>query len=182
MRWSKMSRLHVFIMSLVVILASPMLAVAETVKTDLTGYEETPLTLSTPARGEFKARIKDNETIEYELSYRDTESAVTQAHIHFGAPAISGGIVVFLCTNLGNAPATVPVPQTCPAAPATIMGTLRAADVGASAGSIAQGIDVGQFAEFVRAIRAGATYVNVHTTVRTGGEIRGQIDRGHHDH
>jgi hypothetical protein len=88
--------------------------------------------------------------------------------------------VVFLCTNLAP-PAGVPLPQACPAAPATITGTLVPADVGATANSIAQGINLGEFEELVRAIRAGATYVNVHTIGFPGGEIRGQLDRRHHD-
>jgi hypothetical protein len=156
-------------------------ASADTVSTELNGYEETPMTLDTPATGEFKAKIRSGGTvIDYELSYRDTESAVAQAHIHFGRPAISGGIVLFLCTNLGNAPGTVPPPQACPAAPATITGTLTAADVIAVPG---QGIASGAagLAEILRAIRAGAAYANVHTMGRPGGEIRGQLDgHGHH--
>ena len=111
--------------------------------------------------------------------YEETLSAVTQAHIHFGAPAISGGIVVFLCTNLGNAPVGA---QLCPAAPATITGTFTAADVVSVGTAGAQGIAPGELAEVLRAIRAGAAYVNVHTVGFTGGEIRGQLDRGHDDH
>jgi len=142
-------------------------------RVQLSGYEETPLTLSTPGSGQFKARIRDHDTaIEFELSYQDLESTVTQAHIHLGRPAITGGIVLFLCTNLGNAPTTVPTPQGCPPAPATIRGRLTALDVVAQA---AQGIASGEFAEVIRAIRAGATYANVHTTGRPGGEIRGRI-------
>jgi CHRD domain len=177
MEWSTTSRLGV-VLILFVILASPMGAAAETVQTDLTGYEETPLTLSTPASAEFKAKITGGTRIDYELSYRDTESTVTQAHIHLGRPAITGGIVLFLCTNLGNAPATVPTPQACPPAPATITGTLTAADVVAQA---AQGVASGEFAEVLRAIRARATYVNVHTTGRPGGEVRGHLDHQLHD-
>jgi CHRD domain len=33
----------------------------------------------------------------------------------------------------------------------------------------------------VRAIRAGATYVNVHTTGRPTGEIRAQLEHDDHD-
>jgi len=32
------------------------------------------------------------------------------------------------------------------------------------------------WAEVLRAIRAGTTYVNIHTTVFPSGELRGQID------
>ena len=56
-------------------------------------------------------------------------------------------------------------------------GTVRPADVIGPAG---QGIDPGQFAELVAAIRAGATYVNVHSTKYPGGEIRAQLEHGHH--
>jgi hypothetical protein len=159
-------------------LLAPATASGDRVHTDLTGYEETPLTISTPATGEFKAKIQDDGTlVTWELSYRDTLSAVTQAHIHFGAPAISGGIVVFLCTNLGNAPVGA---DPCPPAPATITGTFTAAEVVSVGTAGAQGIAPGELAEVLRAIRAGAAYVNVHTSGFPNGEIRGQFERGHH--
>jgi hypothetical protein len=40
-----------------------------------------------------------------------------------------------------------------------------------------QGLDAGEFDELVRAIRAGATYTNVHSLLFPPGEVRGQIDR-----
>jgi hypothetical protein len=45
-----------------------------------------------------------------------------------------------------------------------------------------QGIAAGQFDEFLRALRTGTAYVNVHTNLYQGGEIRGNIDGGHQDH
>ena len=75
----------------------------------------------------------------------------------------------------GNGPAGT---QGCPAAGGTITGTITPVDVGA--GAAAQGIAAGEFVELVRAIRAGVTYVNVHTEIRTGGEIRGQLDQHGH--
>lgn len=160
------------------------------VQTGLVGYNETPLTINTAASGEFRARVSEDGTaIQYELTWRDLSASVQQAHIHFGRPAITGGIVLFLCTNLGNAPNTVPVPQACPTTnPATITGTLTAADVIASTNG--QGIDAGAagFAEILKAIRAGAAYVNVHTTSHPAGEIRGRLgpersgNDEHHEH
>jgi hypothetical protein len=140
---------------------------------NLTGFEETAFTLSTPGNGRFDALISGDETqIEWQLSYADTESTVTQAHIHLGQRATTGGIVVFLCTNLGNGPAGT---QACPQS-GTITGTITAADV--TAGAAGQGLNAGEFEELLRAIRAGATYANVHTTGRPGGEIRNQIGAG----
>lgn len=158
-------------------IAAPAMADPEIVTTRLVGYQETPQTLNTGGSGSFVARISDDGTsIEYELSYGGLSSAATQSHIHFGSPATSGGVVLFLCTNLANAPATVPTPQACPAMPATITGTLTAANVIALPG---QGIDGGAagFAEMLNAIRAGAAYANVHTTVHPSGEIRGRLSR-----
>jgi hypothetical protein len=141
----------------------------------LTGFEEFPA-LSTPGVGEFRASIsRSRDEISYRLTFSDLESDATQAHIHFENATNNGPIVVFLCTNLGNGPAGT---QACPAAGGTIRGTITPADVGA--GAAAQGLNAGEFDEFVRAIRAGATYVNVHSVDRPGGEIRAQL--GDHDH
>lgn len=140
----------------------------------LSGYQEDPLALSTTGTGQFRAQISEgNQEISYELSYEALEGNVTQAHIHLGGRAQSGGISVFLCTNLGNGPAGT---QLCPAAPATITGVLRPADVIGPAG---QGILAGEFAELIDAIKNGTTYVNVHTSKYQGGEIRAQLDHQH---
>ena len=146
------------------------------VEAPLSGYNEVPLTLSTTGTGSFRAKIDESaQEITYSLSYDGLEGAVTQAHIHFGKKFIAGGVATFLCTNLANGPAGT---QLCPAAPATITGVIRPADIIGPAG---QGIAAGEFAEVVAAIRAGATYANVHTDKYPPGEIRGQIDR-HHRH
>jgi hypothetical protein len=167
-------------LGVVVISAAAVAGDRGKVRTELTGYEETPLALSTPGNGSFKASVaRGGGEIRYELRYADLESAVTQAHIHFGAVGQSGGISAFLCTNLGNGPAGT---QACPAAPARVTGTIRAADVVGPAG---QGIAAGEIAELISAIRAGAAYANVHTTGYPAGEVRGQFDdddkddRGH---
>jgi CHRD domain len=143
---------------------------------NLTGYEEVPA-LSTPGAGEFKIELnRAGDALDYSLTFGGLETAATQAHIHFENATNNGAIVVFLCTNLGNGPVGT---QACPAAGGTITGTIMAADV--TAGAAAQGIAAGEFEEFVQALRVGATYVNVHSVGRPGGEIRAQIeddDRG----
>jgi hypothetical protein len=145
----------------------------DSVRERLSGYEETPVALSTAGTGRFLAQIDDAaQEITYTLSYTGLEAAVTQAHIHFGAAVQSGGISVFLCTNQGNGPAGT---QACPPAPGTVTGVIGAADVLGPAG---QGIAAGEFAELVAAIRAGFAYVNVHSTLYPAGEIRGQLN--HH--
>ncbi len=149
------------------------------IKEILIGYEEVP-SVSTTGNGEFNARIKNENEVEYTLTYSDLEGAVQQAHIHLGQAGVNGGISVFLCTNLGNGPVGI---QPCPAPPATITGTIVAADVSpnipATQAARNQGLNTGEFDEFLAALRAGALYVNVHSTTWPGGEIRSQIS---HDH
>src|SRR4249919_1582283 len=71
----------------------------------LTGYQEDPLALSTSGSGDFQAQLFAKEQkITYQLSYSDLEAPVTQAHIHLGQRAQSGGIIAFLCTNLPGGP------------------------------------------------------------------------------
>jgi hypothetical protein len=146
----------------------------------LSGYQEVP-TLSTSGNGRFEARVNRQGTaVDWRLRYADLEGAVLQAHIHFQARALNGPIVVFLCTNLGNGPAGT---QACPPSPASVEGTFTAADV--LGGAAASGLEAGNLDELLAALRAGATYANVHTELRPGGEIRGQIAvdaRGHGGH
>jgi CHRD domain len=144
------------------------------IRETLSGYEEDPLALSTTGSGEFSASIRSKgDSIRYRLSYADLEGAITQAHIHFGGRAQSGGISVWLCGNNPPVTNTPPGTQACPAAPATISGTIMSGDV---VGPAAQGIDPGEFDELVDAIRAGVTYVNVHSAKYPGGEVRAQLD------
>ena len=137
--------------------------------------------VSTPAKGKFQAKIdRKSALIEYELSYQDLVGAVTQAHIHFGQVSTVGGIVVWLCQTAGTpAPAAVAA-QTpfCPPA-GTVLGTITPAQVLTVTG---QGILAGEFDELLAAIRAGATYANVHSTEFPPGEIRDQISSEGHNH
>lgn len=151
----------------------------------LVSFEENP-TLSTPGRGRLAVRIDEgdramteDDSISYVLRYSNLEGgAVVAAHIHLGQRATNGGVVAFLCGG-GGKPAC---PQPVADEEAVARGEIVAADI---VGPTAQGITAGEptaFAEFVRAIRAGYTYGNVHTTGRPGGEIRGQLGEAGGDH
>jgi CHRD domain len=137
----------------------------------LTGFEETP-SESTPGRGSFRARLTNGGTvIHYRLRYEDFEAGEGNtlfAHIHFGQRGVAGGVSAFLCGG-GNKPP-------CPPTQGTIEGDIVASDV---IGPSGQGIAAGEFDEFVRAMKKGYTYANVHTTLNPAGLVRGQIKRGH---
>ena len=144
----------------------------------LNGYQEVP-SISTPATGELRARVirtASGPTLSYRLEYRNIQNAVA-AHIHLGQTAVNGGVSAFLCGG-GDTPA-------CPPTGGTVTGTIEASDV---VGPSPQGIAPGEIAELIKAIQAGVTYANVHTSDGnddpgdpTGpgdlptGEIRGQL-------
>jgi hypothetical protein len=162
-------RLRSLVLGLGLLLAVPALAQVEHFRAGLRGFEEVPA-LSNQARGQFRAELSEDGTeLTYTLSYRQVQGVVTQAHIHLGNPSVNGGIMVFLCSNIGNGPAGT---QGCPADPAVISGTITADDVLAIA---AQDLPAHSFREFRNAVRQGYAYANVHSTLYPGGELRGQI-------
>jgi len=173
---SKRTRLTTMAVALGAVVAGTFVTVASAddgsfvIKTRLTGYQEDPAAVSTTGWGDFRMRVNaDRDKITYRLTYDDLEGDVLQAHIHFGGRAQSGGISAFLCSNLGNGPAGTPE---CPEPSGKVTGTITAEDV---IGPAAQGISAGEFDELVDAIRAQTTYVNVHSSKYTGGEIRSQL-------
>jgi hypothetical protein len=138
----------------------------------LRSYEEVPA-LSTPGSGVFLATINAAGTeMNYQLHYSGLQGKVTQSHLHFGQKSVNGGIMIFLCSNLGNGPAGT---QACPQ-DGTISGVIHAADVTGNA----QGIAPGELFEIIQGIRGGVVYANVHTDLFPGGEIRGQVDFSRH--
>jgi hypothetical protein len=74
-------------------------------------------------------------------------------------------VVIFFCGGGGR--------PSCPPEGGTVEGTIVASDV--TGGAAAQGFPAGDLATMLAAIRAGATYANLHTAARGAGEIRGQI-------
>lgn len=171
-----MTRFHsalVILVAAVCMLALPLAGRADDndgkrhLRADLNSYNEVP-SLSTNGEGRLRLEINHNDTaIDFRLSYANMTGNPLVAHIHLGQRHTVGGVIIFFCGGGGKPP--------CPPQPATITGTLDASGVVGPAG---QGIATGEFDELIRAIRAGATYANVHTPTFPGGEIRGQIRRG----
>jgi hypothetical protein len=89
------------------------------------------------------------------------------AHIHVGQLSVNGGVSAFLCGG-GGKPA-------CTSPSGAVEGTILPADVLGPGGT--QQVPPGALDELIAAIRADAAYVNVHSDVSPGGEIRGQIRR-----
>jgi hypothetical protein len=144
-------------------------------RAELNGYNEvvggpgaSTGSVSTTGHGRLKLRIFDDH-IHYVLDYSDLSGGTTCcSHIHFAQQHVSGGVSAFLCGG-GDKPACTPTNG-------HFEGDIDAADV---VGPADQGIAPGELNELKAAIRAGATYANVHTTPSyPEGEIRGQIRHG----
>jgi hypothetical protein len=155
---------------------------AQNIRADLVSFQEVPA-ISSAATGKFTGKINKDLSIDYTLTYSGLEADATQSHIHFGQTSVNGSIVVFLCQTgtppAGTADETGHAP-TCPAREGTVKGTITAANVTNRA--TAQGIDGGaggatadEYAAFIKALRAGVAYANVHSAKFGSGEIRGQI-------
>ena len=142
----------------------------KTFSAKLSGFKEVGNTgpINSPGSGQFHATVTDS-TLTYTLTYSALSTPVTQAHVHFGEPGVSAGVMFFLCTNLGNGPAGTPA---CPPNGGTVTRTITDADI---VGPTGQNVTPGDFAAALKIIRAGVGYANVHTTKFPVGEIRGQV-------
>lgn len=127
----------------------------------LHGDDEVP---PNDSRGAGEARFKlsdDGTSLHYKLNVANIDD-VTQSHIHIAPPGVNGPIVVFLFGFVAGG--------------VTENGTLAEGTITAANLIARPAIGFGAtMPELVAAMRNGNAYVNVHTVVLPGGEIRGQI-------
>ena len=136
------------------------------IRTRLSGLNEVP-SIITDASGELELTIQ-NDQITFELKFQNLSANLAASHIHIGQRGANGGVSAFFCGGGGQ--------PDCPAATSgTITGTITAANVIGPAG---QGVNAGEFAKLVRAIRSGVAYANAHNARFPGGEMRGQLGGG----
>jgi len=151
--------------------AIPATALADQmVGTEMQGFQEVP-SVSTKASGRLRLRInRDNDFIDYKLTYSGLQGQVQQAHIHFAQSAVNGPIIIWLCGT-----AALPGPDGTPTCPqsGTVTGHITAANVLASPGT--QQLPAGGLTQMINAMTNGFAYGNVHTNLSPGGEMRGQI-------
>jgi hypothetical protein len=132
--------------------------------THLDGSQEVSLTpVVTRASGTAVFNLSPRgDEIRFNLVIRGITN-VTMAHIHVAPAGVNGGVVVWLRPS-GPPPQLIPGPFNGQFAQGTIT---KSNLVGSLAGK--------DLSALVSAMRAGNTYVNVHTSQYPAGEIRGQI-------
>lgn len=130
--------------------------------TNLSGREEVP-PVDTRARGQAIFKLsRDGSELSYRLIVANLRD-VLMAHIHLAPAGQNGGVVVWLYPS-------APPPQLIPGRTSGVLATgviTEANLTGALAGMT--------IADLVDELESGNAYVNVHTQLWPGGEIRGQI-------
>jgi CHRD domain-containing protein len=172
-----MTKLSVLVAMSAAALAASTAARSEDIRARLIGFQEVPA-VSTVARAEFEGQISsDDKSIDWEMTFGGLQAPITQSHIHVAQRSVNGSIVIWLCGTATNpGPAGT---QPCPTS-GTISGRITAANV--IAGSMApQQLTANNLDKVLAAIRAGVAYVNIHTVISPGGEIRGQLRASHRD-
>ncbi len=148
-----MRRLGMILAIAALVAAPASVFAAEPFSATLDGDSEVPPVTGLTASGTASVTISDDESeIAYEVTYQDLTGPVVAAHIHYGDTDEAGGVIFPLAQ--GASP---------------FSGTLTEADF--------TPLDGGPqtFEEALAEIRAGMTYVNLHTEANPGGEIRGQL-------
>jgi len=153
----RLKRLALFLAT-VALAATPALALAaEPFSGNLSVDQEVPaptLPDGYTGTGTASATISDDEaSIDYEVAFEGLTGPLMAAHIHYGEAGVAGGVMFPLAH-----------------AEASFSGTLTEADF--------TPVDSGPqtFADALAAIRAGESYVNLHTEANGSGELRGQLN------
>ena len=148
-----MRRFLLVVLALAVVAAVPALAASTKMHATINGKSETPKT-SSKGTGTATFTIASNgKSIKYTLSAKGLTGPAQAAHIHFGKPGKAGPVIIPICLKPCKLPKS---------------GTLTAKNFTKAPG-------VTSFAAALKAIKAGNTYVNIHTKKHPAGEIRGQL-------
>jgi hypothetical protein len=153
-----MKKLRILLVLVSLMLCTSALMAQSVFKADLNGAGEFPV-VATNASGQ-AIFIVYPDRIEWYITAGSFGTEVQASHIHLGFPGVAGPIILPLYAKSQGA------------FTGRISGTLLPADLVA-----VKDRGISTFDDAVRAIVAGRTYCNIHTTLVPGGEIRGQILR-----
>ena len=132
-------------------------------RTSLKGENEVPA-VETSAQGQAIFQLsRDGSELSYKLIVANIENLVA-AHIHLAPAGVNGPVVVWLYPFDGPPAQLIPGRFSGVLAEGVITGD-----------DIVGETDVETLDDLIEQIRAGNTYVNVHTSQHPGGEVRGQI-------
>jgi Cu/Zn superoxide dismutase len=135
--------------------AGPAYAQEQKFEAELTGAAERPNPVDTEGVGDAKFE-SDGTSVEFELKWDDLTTPAFAAHIHCGGVDEAGPVGV---TLFAGAPRDTE---------GEVTGSFTGPDPGNACGWMT--LD-----DVLAAMESGGAYVNVHTTMFRGGEVRGQV-------
>jgi CHRD domain len=148
-----MRRFLLVVLALVVAASVPALAATTKLRATMNGKSETPKSNS-KATGTATFTIASNgKSIKYTVNAKRLTGGAQAIHVHFGKPGKAGPVILPICLKPCSLPKS---------------GTLTSK-------TFAKAPGVKNFAAAVKAMKAGSTYVNIHTKKHPAGELRGQI-------
>jgi Cu/Zn superoxide dismutase len=152
----KRARFAFLAAGLLIVALAPVARAAETFNTDLSGDNSVP-PVAGDGTGEATVTISDDgQSVSWDVSYSGLTGAPAAGHIHIAAATANGPVMIPFATVTATGST----------------GTFNAADYAGGDGLPAD------WAGVLAAIRAGNTYVNIHTAANPPGEIRGQLPAG----
>lgn len=147
--------------ALAIALALPPQVSAQTLTANLNGGEETPA-LNTGAVGMAEVSVDAvNREISITLTVFNIGTSTTAGHIHAGPAGVAGPVIINFPPSLAGR--TGDFSMTFRAGPQDFVPR--------------PAIGINTFDDAVQAIVLGNSYVNIHTTLNPGGEIRGRLTR-----
>jgi len=150
-----MRRFLLVVLAAAVAVTVPALAATTKERATLNGKSETPKSNSKGTGTATFTIASNGKSIKYTLSAKNLTGPVIAAHVHFGKKGKAGPVIIPICPKACKLPKK---------------GTLTSKNFTKAAG-------VKNFAAAVKAMKAGNTYVNIHTQKHPAGEIRGQIHK-----
>ena len=152
-----MRRILLIVLALSVAIAVPtaLAATKNKFQANLNSKSETPPSKSGGTGSANFVLTHGGKTINYTISAKGLSGPVQAIHIHFGKKGVAGPVIIGICLKPCSLPKS---------------GTLTSKQFAKAPG-------VSNFAAAVKDIKAGKTYVNIHTKKFAGGEIRGQITK-----
>jgi hypothetical protein len=157
----KMRRV-VMMMAAVLFVGAVGTAQAQTIRlaANLSGANETPIVL-TGAFGTASVTVDlSTQTVSWTIDVFNMPSGTNNAHFHVGGPGIAGPTVVNI------------------AFPAGVSNDYGLSGSATAANLLVRGDQgIRSWEDFLQALLGGQTYINIHSVVNGGGEIRGQVLR-----
>jgi CHRD domain len=127
----------------------------------LSGGNEVPVVAATAAGGVATVTLDTvADTVSWVVDVFNLPSGATQGHSHVGAHEVSGPVVINFTVPAGISNDF------------RITGTARASDL-----VLRQPQGIGSWEDFEQAMVLEQAYVNIHSQVNPGGEVRGQLRR-----